>query len=138
MKKYKFTIRGNDYDVHILSMEDNIAEIEVNGTLYEVELKQEMKMPKTPKLVRPKPLPTRQETPAPAAGMSTVTAPLPGTILKINVRPGDEVKNGQVLLVMEAMKMENNILSEKDGVVKSVTVQEGSNVLEGDVLIEIE
>ena len=138
MKKYKFTIRGNEYDVHIISMEDNTAEIEVNGTIYEVELKQEMKLPKTPKLVRSKPIPTREETPGPAAGMSKVTAPLPGTILKINVKAGEEVKNGQVLLIMEAMKMENNILSEKDGVVQSVKVNEGSNVLEGDVLIEIE
>jgi len=138
MKKYKFTIRGNDYDVHVQSVEDNLAEIEVNGTLYEVELKQEMKVSKTPKFVRSKPVPTREENPPPAAGLSKVIAPLPGTILKINIKSGDEVKKGQILLIMEAMKMENNILAEIDGLVKNVKVNEGDNVLEGDVLIEFE
>jgi biotin carboxyl carrier protein len=138
MKKYKFTIRGNDYDVHVQSVEDNLAEIEVNGTIYEVELKQEMKMPKTPKFVRSKPVPTREVNPPPATGLSNVIAPLPGTILKINCKLGAPVKKGEVLLIMEAMKMENNILADVDGIIKSVKVNEGDNVLEGAVLIEIE
>jgi len=138
MKKYKFTIRGNEYQVQVNSLEDNIAEIEVNGTIYQVELAQEVKTTKTPKFIRQKPVPTRETTPAPATRLSKVTAPLPGTILKINVKEGDEVKKGDVLLVMEAMKMENNILAELTGVVTSIKAKEADTVLQGDVLIEIE
>jgi biotin carboxyl carrier protein len=138
MKKYKFTIRGNEYQVQVNSFEDNIAEVDVNGTIYQVELEQEIKTTKTPKLVRSKPIPTRESTPEPASRLSKVIAPLPGTILKLNTKEGDEVKKGDVLLIMEAMKMENNIQAEVNGVVKSVKVKESDNVLQGDILIEIE
>ena len=65
-------------------------------------------------------------------------APLPGLILEIQVKEGDEVKVGQDILVMEAMKMENEIQSNQSGIVKSIKVDEGDNVYEGDVLIELE
>ena len=137
MKKFKFTIRGNEYDVHINSFEDNIAEIDVNGSIYKVELEQ-VKTTKTPKLVRSKPVPTKETKPKPAAGLSKVEAPLPGTMFKVNVKEGDAVKKGQTILVLEAMKMENNILAEKDGVVNKIHVSEGDSVLQGDILAEIE
>ena len=105
MKKFKFTIRGNEYDVHINSFEDNIAEIDVNGSIYKVELEQ-VKSTKTPKLVRSKPVPTKETKPKPAAGLSKIEAPLPGTMFKVNVKEGDVVKKGQTILVLEAMKME--------------------------------
>ena len=70
--------------------------------------------------------------------MSKVEAPLPGTMFKVNVKEGDAVKKGQTILVLEAMKMENNILAEKDGVVNKVHVGEGDAVLQGDILVEIE
>ena len=137
MKKFKFTIRGNEYEVHINSFEDNIAEVDVNGSLYQVELAEEVKTTKTPKLVRSKPVQTSEAKPKPIAGLSKVEAPLPGTIFKMKVKEGDEVKKGQVILIMEAMKMENNILAEIDGTVSKILVAEGAAVLQGDVLVEI-
>jgi biotin carboxyl carrier protein len=141
MKKFKFTIRGNDYEVNIDKFENNIAEIEVNGTSYTVELHSDVKTSKTPKLVRSVvPPPTRKEqklTKNISAKSNSVKSPLPGTILKILIKEGQEVKKGDNLMIMEAMKMENNILSEKDGVISSIKVKEGDTVLQNDVLIEI-
>lgn len=138
MKKFKFTIRGNEYEVHIKSFDDNIAEIDVNGSIYQVELAEEVKTTKTPKLVRSKPVPTKETKPKPAAGLSKVDAPLPGTIFKVLVKEGDAVKKGQAILILEAMKMENNILAEKDGVINKIHIAEGDSVLQGDILVEIE
>lgn len=139
MKNYKFKINGNEYSVEVKSLEDNVAEIEVNGTPYQVELTKEIKTSKTPRLVRSAPSPKKEAKPISVkTGLSKTEAPLPGSIFKINVKEGDEVNKGQTLLIMEAMKMENNILAEKDGVVKSIKVKEGDSVLQGDLLIEIE
>ncbi len=139
MKNFKFTISGNTYEVEIKDFEKNTAIIEVNGTLYTVELHREIKKTKTPTLVRAEvPLSKREKIEKKEKGSSDpVTAPLPGNIIEILVKPGDLVKKGQILLVMEAMKMENKIQSEKDGVVESVKVIPGSNVLQGDILIEL-
>jgi len=138
MKKFKFTIRGNEYEVHINSFEDNIAEIDVNGSIYQVEMKDEVKTSKTPKLVRPQPVQTKETKPKPAAGLSRIEAPLPGTLFKIIVKEGDDVKKGDTILILEAMKMENNILAEKDGIIEKIHVSEGDSVLQGDILVEIE
>ena len=140
MKKYKFTISGHDYDVHIKDIEDNIAEVDVNGTHYEVVLHNEIKTSKTPRLVR-KPLEKlpgegqikKKET----SGKHEVTAPLPGTILKLNVAVGDVVAEGQNVLVMEAMKMENQVQTTKGGEVLSIKVNVGDAVQQDDVLLEI-
>ena len=140
MKKFKFTIKGNEYDVKIQDIEDKIAHIEVNGTVYDVEIHQEVKQSKTPRLVR-KPVaqkPGEGTIAKKEAGATIkVEAPLPGNIFKILVNVGDEVKKGDNLLIMEAMKMENNVLAEKDGVVKTIKVNVGDAVLQGDVLIEM-
>lgn len=140
MKKYKFTIKGNDYEVRIKDIEDQVANIEVNGTEYNVQLHQEVKTSKTPTLVR-KPVAKKpgEGTIArkPIGGAASVKAPLPGNIFKILVSEGDEVKKGDNMLIMEAMKMENNVLAEKEGVVKSIKIKEGDAVLQGDVLIEM-
>ena len=137
MKKFNFKIRGNEYGVHIKSIEDNIAHIEVNGTSYDVEIEQEVKATKTPKLVR-KVVPTKAEDiEKKEVGSSTpIKAPLPGKIMLIKAKIGDKVKKGDVLLIMEAMKMENEVMASKDGVVESIKVNAGDNVLEGDVLLE--
>ena len=89
-------------------------------------------------MVRSKPVPIKEAKPKPAAGLSKVDAPLPGTIFKLNVKEGDSVKKGQTILILEAMKMENNILAEKDGVINKIHVAEGDAVLQGDILVEIE
>jgi len=145
MKNFKFTIQGNKYDVNILNVEDNIAEIEVNGAVYKVEVDKVITQTKTPRLIRSVAVPStetvksEQRTSAPSApkGAGFIKSPLPGVILEVNVKEGDFVKVGTKLLMLEAMKMENNINADKDGVVKSVKVKTGDSVLEGDVLIEI-
>lgn len=143
MKKFKFLIRGNKYDVELLNIEDNIAEIEVNGSKYEVEIEQEIKTTKTPKLVREMAVPSSEadkaktSKPSERKGAGNIKAPLPGTIIKIFIKEGDIVKIGDTLLIMEAMKMENNITSDKEGKVTSLKVKDGDSVMEGDVLVEI-
>lgn len=145
MKKFKFTINGNIYDTEILNIEDNIAEIEVNGTLYKVEVDKTIKTTKTPKLVRPAAVPSTDSHPSVAKtssptapkGAGIIKSPLPGVILEIFVREGDEVKMGQRLLMLEAMKMENNIEADKAGKVVSILKHKGDSVMEGDVLIII-
>ncbi len=140
MKNFEFTIKGHKYNVDIKSFEYNIAEIEVNGTPYTVEVHKEFKASKTPTLVRKTVVTPKGSDKIQKSGgiASPVKAPLPGVIIQIFAKVGDSVSKGQNLLIMEAMKMENNVLSEKDGVVKSVKVATGDNVLQGDVLIEIE
>lgn len=139
MKKFKFTIQGNDYDVEVLKFEDDIAKVEVNGTRYSVEVHKQIRQTKTPVLVRQEvPAPKRSETKIhKSIGATQIKAPLPGNIMQVFVNVGDEVKRGGKLLLYEAMKMENTILAEKDGQVTTVKVQKGDSVLEGDILIEI-
>ncbi|MBV5314359.1 MAG: biotin/lipoyl-binding protein [Prolixibacteraceae bacterium] len=145
MKKFKLTINGNQYETEILSVEDNIAEVEVNGTLYKVEVDKTMKAVKTPKLVRQTVVPStdshpsvaKTSSPSAPKGTGSIHSPLPGVILEMFVREGDIVKMGQKLLMLEAMKMENNIEADKAGKVVSILKHKGDNVMEGDVLIII-
>jgi glutaconyl-CoA/methylmalonyl-CoA decarboxylase subunit gamma len=141
MKNYKFTIGGNAYQVDIINFESNIIQLEVNGTRYSVELEKEVQASKTPVLVRTSvPTPTRSESKIKkniSSSATPVKSPLPGTILNVQVKEGDEVKVGQVLIVMEAMKMENNVLAEKEGKVTLVKVKSGDAVLQNDTLLEI-
>jgi biotin carboxyl carrier protein len=142
MKKFRFKIRGNSYDVEIQDFEDNIAHIEVNGTVYEVEVEQkETTRSKTPKLVRSQVQTKRTESKIKkqvSSASASVKAPLPGNIFKILVKEGDEVAKGDKIMIMESMKMENNVLAEKDGKITSIKVKEGDSVLQSDVLAEIE
>jgi biotin carboxyl carrier protein len=143
MKKFKFTIGGDEFDVELVSTEGNTLKIEVNGTEYEVVLNKEVVVPKTPILVRAEvPPPTKKETRITRTVTKTtniaVISPLPGTIVKVLVKEGDQVKLGQKLLTMEAMKMENNVIAEKDGIIRSLKVKPGDSVLQNDVLLEIE
>ena len=138
MRRYKFTISGNKYNVEIKSLEENVAEIEVNGTSYRVELGHEIKTPQTPKLVRYSPPAPPKAPVLNTPGLSMIKAPLPGTIISIAVEPGMQIKLEQPVLILEAMKMENNIFAEKTGIVKTVRVAVGDTVMQGDILIEIE
>ncbi|MBP8239142.1 MAG: biotin/lipoyl-binding protein [Saprospiraceae bacterium] len=143
MKKYKFRIKGHDYEVEILSAENNHVELEVNGTPYTVEMLRDTPQPsKTPVLVRsavPPPKPEESAIGRSSGGSATpLKSPLPGTITAVLVSPGNFVKKGDTLLKIEAMKMENNIHAEKPGKVTAVRVKPGDAVLQNDVLIEIE
>ncbi len=145
MKKFKFKINGNQYNAEVLSIEDNIAEIEINGTRYSVEVDKDMQPVKTPKLVRSISVPStdihpavaKTSSPSAPKGGGTIKSPLPGVILDLFVKVGDTVKIGQRLLVLEAMKMENNIEADKAGKIASIAKNKGDSVMEGDVLIVI-
>ena len=131
-------ISGNTYEVEIKEFDKNIATIEVNGTSYVVEFQQDITKPKTPTLIRAEvPVLSGTIQKRDHGSATPVTAPLPGNIIEVYVKPGDLIKKGQDLLMMEAMKMENKIRSDKEGVVESVKVTPGTSVLQGDVLIEL-
>lgn len=138
MKKFKFTISGNQYEVEVQSFENDKAQVVVNGTQYEVDVEREKEEAKPVIAPRPKAAPASSAAPAvPAAGDANgvkAVAPLPGTIMQIFVNVGDEVKRGDKILMYEAMKMENNFLAEVDGVIKDIKVKVGDNILQGAVL----
>ncbi len=139
MKSFKFKVHDNNYHVNLLSHEGNDIELEVNGTRYEVTLKQEVKTSKTPTLVRSaSKRPVEPLKVNPSSKKTKILAPIPGVILAVDVKAGDEVKVGQRLVQLEAMKMENNITSEKAGKVTAVHVAVGQKVLQDETLIEIE
>ena len=146
MKEYKYKINGNLYNVVIGDIEDNIAHVEVNGTHYTVEMEKKPKAAPAPKpVVRPAATPAAAPAAAapvakPAAGgaKSGVKSPLPGVILDIKCNVGDEVKKGQTLIILEAMKMENSINADKDGKITAINVSKGESVLEGTDLVIIE
>ncbi|MCD6346461.1 MAG: acetyl-CoA carboxylase biotin carboxyl carrier protein subunit [Bacteroidales bacterium] len=140
MKKFKFKIQGNPYEVEIKEVEGGIVKVEVNGTKYEVEVDIErQKVPtKTPTLIRkivntPKDHGMMSKT----DGVTLIKAPLPGNIINITKKSGDEVNKGDLVLVYEAMKMENHILAEKGGKIGKIEVSVGDAVLQGDILFEI-
>ena len=105
--------------------------VNVNGTVYEVELEEMTGAPSAP--AAPAAAPAAPAA-APAAGGEKVTSPMPGTILSVNVAAGDAVKRGQVLMILEAMKMENEIMCPRDGVVASVNTSKGASVESGTLL----
>ncbi|NQU35806.1 MAG: biotin/lipoyl-binding protein [Bacteroidetes bacterium] len=140
MKRFKFTISGNNYEVELKKFEDGKARIEVNGTCYNVELKKQEQTSKTPRLVRSSmknPVGSHIIKKTESTGFKIV-APLPGNIMQIMVKVGDEVKKDDPLLIYEAMKMENKLLSEKAGIIKSINVAPGDSVLQDELLIELE
>ena len=144
MKTYKLKLNGNQYEVAVKDINGQNVEVEVNGNAYTVELAE------APKAEKPKPViarpaaavpsaPASAPSPHPAAGAAGATkSPLPGTVLSVNVTVGQAVKAADCAIVLEAMKMENNINCGKDGVVKAVYVGKGDNVLEGADLLLIE
>ncbi|MBP6870536.1 MAG: biotin/lipoyl-binding protein [Bacteroidales bacterium] len=139
MRTFKFKIKGQEYEVEIKKLDNNIAEVEVNGSLYQVEVSREPKQSKTPILVRSEPSVPKSahKFKKKISGTVEVRSPLPGNIMQVFVREADEVKKGDKLIVYEAMKMENTIYAEKDGIVAKVKVKPGDTILEGDVLMEI-
>ncbi|HOA20677.1 MAG TPA: biotin/lipoyl-binding protein [Sedimentibacter sp.] len=136
MKKYLITVNGVTYEV--------MAE-EVRGN--QPVIQQIIQQPAP--VVQPAPAPAPTPAPAPApvvkeapkaapTGGKQITSPMPGSIFKVNVKPGDSVKRGDVVIILEAMKMENEIFAADDAVVASVEVKEGATVNTGDVLVIFE
>ena len=154
MNKYQYKVKGVDYEVEIAEVEGNIAKVNVNGIPFEVELQKPINAAKHPTMTAPKVQApqsaaakpdapqTATETPAaqPAAAAGAghaIKAPLPGTITDIRVELGQQVNAGDVVLVLEAMKMQNNIEAEATGKITSILVKPGDTVMEGSVLLTI-
>lgn len=144
MKEYKYTINGNKYEVTIANIEDNIANVVVNGEEYKVEMEKEPEPQKKKVVVKPV---AQQQAAAPAQNSessarvnmnNSIKSPLPGVITEIKVAVGDEVKAGDTVVVLEAMKMANNLDAEKGGKVTAVLVKEGESVMEDTPLVVIE
>ena len=144
MKEYNYKIKGQDFNVKIENVEGDIAKVEVNGIQFDVQLEKPVAQPKPVIRAVAAPVKTVEapkaavEAAQVAAGVTVVSAPLPGTINDIKVSVGQAVKKGETLIVLEAMKMENNIDCERDGKIASVNVNKGDTVMEGSVLVTIE
>lgn len=148
MKQYKYKVNGAQYDVTIDSIVGNIAKVEVNGIPFEVEMQgsslveEDLPTQVTDEAAAPAvaAAPAAVEA-APAAGApgagAPVKAPLPGVVAKILVSVGQAVKKGETVLVLEAMKMENNITAEADGKITGICVAAGDSVMEGTTLVTI-
>lgn len=148
MKKFKFKINGENHEVSVEEIQNNIAEVEINGKKITVitEIEETEKTHIVRKINPSESSATANavttSTPVaptkPKAGIKSVKAPIPGSILKIAVSVGQEVKRGDLLFIMESMKMENKILADKDAVIKIIHVQVGNTVLQGDPLLDLE
>ena len=140
MKEFKYTIDGQEYKVQIEDVEGNIASVNVNGEAFKVEMEQEAE-PEKKKVVLGQPTAAAEEGESTgAANVNTANAlkaPLPGVVTEIKVAVGDEVKAGDVVCVLEAMKMENDICAPQDGVVSSVEVAQGASVATDAVLVTL-
>ena len=159
MKEYKYKINGNEYSVAIIDLEGDKAAVEVNGVSYQVDILTEGYTAPAPrpaaKPAAPAPAPAvapaapapapqpiapaapAAEPAAPAGKGTAVQSPLPGVILDLKVAVGDQVKAGQTVAILEAMKMENNINAECDGVITAIKVSKGDNILEGSDIVII-
>ena len=144
MKEYKYTINGTKYEVAIGDITDNVATLTVNGEEFKVEMEKEAE-PEKKKPVLGKPAATAESaSDEPAANKAAVNknnaikAPLPGVITDIKVAVGDEVQVGDTVIVLEAMKMANNLQAEKAGKVTAICVKVGESVMEDDALVVIE
>jgi biotin carboxyl carrier protein len=149
MKDYKLTIHGQEFNVRVENINDASTEatVVVNGVEYKVGIEgvkptkvSKPQVSRIPENAPNNPTPSTAISSKPAAVSTSgtrVPCPLPGTVLSIKVAVGDTVSAGQTLMVLEAMKMENNIDATTSGVVKEICVQTGASVMEGDTLIII-
>ena len=140
MNQYKYTINGNKYEVVVGDITDNIATLTVNGEEYKVEMEKPAEPEKKKPVVRSAAAEPAADS-APTAAVNTanaVKAPLPGVITDILVEVGQEVQDGDNVIVLEAMKMANNLQSEKAGKVTAICVKVGQSVMEDEALVVIE
>ena len=138
MKEFKFIIDGHKFSTTVNELEGNLAEVTVNGTTFKVEIEKEQPAAAAPRATAQKVVSAAQQAAAPGAGgVQVVKSPLPGSIVRVNIKVGDNVKVGDELLTMESMKMENSVKSEFAGVVKAIYAEPGKNVMQEDKLVEI-
>lgn len=143
MKEYKYTIDGNKYEVAINEVNDTTAKVTVNGTDYTIEWEKPVEEKPVVKVQPVAAKPAAPATPAAAPAAAPVSGnaiktPLPGVIIDVKVAVGDVVKKGQTVVVLEAMKMENNINADRDGKVVSIQVAKGDTVADGAALVVLE
>ncbi len=141
MQKFKFNINGKGYEAVVEEIDRNVARVELNGKSYTVEVEKEESIV-SPKIAQVKPSSTAADfVDAPAQPISgnagSIKSPLPGNVSKIKVQEGQAVKAGEVLLTLEAMKMENEIMAPAAGTVKKIYVTEGKAVQQGEALIDL-
>jgi len=135
---YKIKTNGVEYEVQIHKVEGKTAQLTVNNIDFEVEVEGIAVNPTRMTNKPEKAIPAETAAIKPQVSKSAANgfkSPLPGAILEVCVKVGDTVKAGQVLLILESMKMENNILADRDGKVEKVNCTKGDAVLEGDVLL---
>ena len=136
MKTFKFTIDTNKYEVAVNGVENDVVNLTLNGKDYAVAIEREKEEAAPVAASVPK---TFSKEEAPAAPKSrAVLSPLPGTILRVVAKAGQTVKRGDTIVVLESMKMENNVMAEKNGVIKAIHVQVGQNIMQGDALFDLE
>ena len=147
MKEFKFKIGGTDYAATVEELEGGKLQVKLNGKAFEVEMPQsERKVQRpaapaaAPKAAAPvaKAAPADAPAPAASAGGRPINAPLPGVVIKINAKVGDKVSAGDTLLILEAMKMENNITADANGTIKAILCKEGDQVQSGQALVELD
>lgn len=137
MAQYKFKINGKEYNVSIGAAEGKNLTVNVNGADYQVELEN---APAATPVAAPAAAPKADApaaAPKPAGAGVTVKSPLPGIIISVDVKEGQAVKRGQKVAVIEAMKMENDILAEADGTITAIHTRKGDSVLEGADIVTI-
>ena len=135
MKTYKYNINGNDYEVAVEGIENYVATVVVNGETYTVKMPEPEKPVHHPvAVVKPADVPAPVDKPK----RYGVKAPLPGVIVDVVVKPGDEIKRGDTVVILDAMKMENSITSDRAGKVAEVCVSPGESVMEGKDLVILE
>lgn len=140
MKEYKFKINGNDYAVAIGEADGKMLNVNVNGADYQVELENApVAAPAAPVAAAAAPAPAAAPAaaPKPAGAGQTIKSPLPGIIISIDVKEGQAIQRGQKVAVIEAMKMENDILAESDGTITAIHAHKGDSVLEGADIVTI-
>ena len=143
MKEYKYTINGNKYDVAINEVKDTTAKVTVNGEEYTIEWEKPVEEKPVVKVQPVAAKPAAAPAAKPAAATAAVDGhaiktPLPGVIIDVKVNVGDTVAKGQTVVVLEAMKMENNINADRDGKVTAIQVTKGDTVADGAVLVVME
>ena len=147
MKQFSFEINGGNYEVNVISNEGGSAQVEVNGTPYNVKINgmescAPVAAPAPQPVAAPAAQPAAAPAPAPAApvgkGSKKINSPLPGSIMRVNFGVGQSFNSGDVLCVMESMKMENNITAENSGTITKVCAPAGRSVMQDEVLFEYE
>lgn len=140
MKTYTMKISGEKYEAKIKKYKFDKVIVEVNGIDYEVELEEEHRRKSDiirSEKTRPALDVVKKPSKPTAVNPGSVLAPIPGLVLHLLVKEGDDVKEGDPVIILEAMKMESEIASTATGKVNKIAIKEGSSVQEGDVLIEV-